>query len=262
MQDLSPRNPIVNQRLRALVRCLAGAQQRNEGPILAHLSALEAARTGLPALCSRAEGEMERFWARHFLAKHRPAVEDLEAFWYFENYKALWAAERVLLGDAPIDRLVFLGSGPLPLTAIMAAAEPFIEGIVCVDSDAIACALSRALIEAFELRRRITVHHIPAQSFPYRADDLVLCASLIQGKAELYECLFKRGVGRFLVRDVEGAYRFLYEPAPLPNPAQFEHRAKTPASAACINTTRLFEREAGLTGITFQQDAIDALQAF
>lgn len=262
MQDLSPRNPIVNQRLSALVSCLAAAQERDEGPFLACLPGLRAARTGLPALCGRAEGEMERFWAKHFLARRTVAFEDLEAFWYFDHYRALWISECALLGDTRIGRLIFLGSGPLPLTAILAAAEPFIGAILCVDSDGAACALSRALTQALGLERRIGIHHMSAQAFAYRSEDVVLCASLIQGKAELYERLFLRGVGRFLVRDAEGAYRFLYEPAPLPDPAQFEHRSKTLASAQRINTTRLFERQPMLGAcIGLQQDAVDVLQA-
>jgi hypothetical protein len=261
-QDLSPANPIVNDRLSGLVTCLTVAHARNEGSILLCMNELREARNGLPSLCGRAECEMERFWAGRLLAKPTLGLGHLEEFWYYENYKALWALERALLSNMPIGRLVFLGSGPLPLTAIMAAGEPFIGGIVCVDHDETACVLSGQLIQALGLGHRITVHHISAQAFAFEPDDLVLCASLIAGKAELYDCLFRKGVVRFLVRDAEGAYCYLYEPSPLPNPAQFEGTGKTIPTPQCINTTRLFQRLGEvLAGVFFQQDAVDALQA-
>jgi hypothetical protein len=226
------------------------------------MNELREARKGLPSLCGRAECEMERFWAERLLAKPALALRHLEEFWYYENYKALWTLERALLGNTPIRRLVFLGSGPLPLTAVMAAGEPLIGGIACVDHDETACRLSGQLIQALGLSHRITVHRSSAHAFAFEPDDLVICASLIAGKAELYERLFGRRVARFLVRDAEGAYCYLYEPSQLPNLAQFEGVAKTIPTPQCINTTWLFQRRRDvLASVFFQKNAVDALQA-
>jgi hypothetical protein len=261
-QDLSPHNPIVNDRLSGLVACLTAAHGRNEGNILACMNELREARKGLPSLCARAECEMERFWAERLLARPTLGLQNLKEFWYYESYKALWALERALLSNTPIGRLVFLGSGPLPLTAVMAAAEPLVGGIACVDNDEMACELSGRLMQALGFGQRITVHYISAQAFEFEPDDLVICASLIEGKAELYDCLFRWGVARFLVRDAEGAYCYLYEPSSLPNPAQFEGIAKTTPTPQCINTTWLFQRRRDvLASVFFQKNAVDALQA-
>src|SRR5262249_24551791 len=154
--------------------------------------------------------EMERFWVERLLARRRLTLKDLEEFWYYGNYEGLWALEQMLLGQDFIPRLVFLGSGPLPLTAVMAAFVQTIEKILCVDCDDAACELSSKLLQALGLESRVTIHRASAQSFDFSPHDLVICASLMEGKARLYDRLLRRGVAKFMVRDVEGAYRYLY----------------------------------------------------
>jgi hypothetical protein len=258
--DLSPKNPIVNERLSGLVRCLADAQCNDQGLLLGRLAELHELRQALPRLCGRAECEMEGFWARRFLAKASLVVRDLEEFWYYANYTALWTLERTLLGTLAGERLVFLGSGSLPLTAIMAAMERGTGKVACVDLDPVACELSSRLIGVLGLAHRMTVHLAAAQEYVYRPQDVVLCASLIQGKAELYERLFESGVETFLVRDAEGAYCFLYEPSPLPNPVRYQAVGHTIPTPTCINTTRLFQRLCQAGAEIMQEPAVDVLQ--
>lgn len=240
--DLSPRNPLVNELLGKLVTELSTAHNTVEGDEFSTLFAnLSLEYQALPAICATAECEMEKFWARKFL--HDPHPVQLNEFWYFQNYKALWELEKSLLGGyISAQRLVFLGAGSLPLSAILAAQEfPGIT-IDCVDFDPEACDLAQRLIAALNLETRIKVQCQQAQNYFFKANDLVLCASLIQGKEEVYECLYKANISQFLVRDAEGMYCFLYSPSPMPKNTQFQELGKTFPTPECINTTRLFRR--------------------
>lgn len=143
----------------------------------------------------------------------------------------------------------------------MAAREPAISSVECVDLDPAACDLSARLIRTLGLEHRIALHPMSAQEYGYWPEDLVLCASLIQGKAELYQLLFQKEVETFLVRDAEGAYCYLYEPSPLPDPAHYKALGQTIPTSKCINTTRLFRRRGGVSsGIVANKSAINTPQ--
>jgi hypothetical protein len=245
--DFSPENPVINSTLGGLVRTLCDWQTSADlaaidlDPDVAPLLA------DLPRLCACAECEMEKWWCRKILAQMQtetcPANRALAAFWYMDNYRELYAAERTLMTDAQHRKAVFLGSGALPLTAIlMAEADPE-ASIRCVDSDAIACDLSRELISALGLSARIEVICGSAQTYIPRADETVICASLLSGEG-IYEHLFAHGVKTLLVRDAEGLFRLLYKPAVLPQNGCYVERAKTRPCHTRINTSRLFERAA------------------
>ncbi|MFC2431651.1 MAG: nicotianamine synthase family protein, partial [Candidatus Saccharimonas sp.] len=71
--------------------------------------------------CSLSESEMEMYWSRRIASSARPQQE-LEKFWYIDNYRELVRREVGLLGGSGLvlsngSRMAMIGSGPLPLTA-------------------------------------------------------------------------------------------------------------------------------------------------
>ena len=71
--------------------------------------------------CSLSESEMEMYWSRRIASSARPQQE-LEKFWYIDNYRELVRREVGLLGGSGLSltdssRAAMIGSGPLPLTA-------------------------------------------------------------------------------------------------------------------------------------------------
>ena len=71
--------------------------------------------------CSLSESEMEMYWSRRIASSSRPQQE-LEKFWYIDNYRELVRREVGLLGGSGLllsedSRAAMIGSGPLPLTA-------------------------------------------------------------------------------------------------------------------------------------------------
>src|ERR1700741_4108058 len=117
--DLSPANEIVTDCLKSFVSFLSANHQKEWAASLPDASELADAGSHLPLLCAAAEREMEKWWCRRLLAGEVVSLPALRAFWYFENYRHLVEAELSLLGPAIGGRATFLGSGALPLSAIL-----------------------------------------------------------------------------------------------------------------------------------------------
>ncbi|PVZ11997.1 nicotianamine synthase family protein [Actinomycetospora cinnamomea] len=110
---------------------------------------LRARLPDLRARCAAGEYALERSWARRVLAAPDPAAA-LEEFPYLQNYRDLTRMEfHAVAGHAPAPprRALFVGSGPLPLSALLLARHGVAVDAVDVDRDAVAlgAALARAL---------------------------------------------------------------------------------------------------------------------
>src|SRR5690606_41432214 len=90
------------------------------------------------------------------------------------------------------------------------------------------------LKDQVEVRRMDALKYAPIQN------ELVICASLLQGREQVYRNLYNHD-GALIVRDSEGPYQYLYKAAELPMP-RFREIAKTTINAKRINTSRYFER--------------------
>lgn len=237
--DLSPNNDKVTTCLTDLVRTLTKCQSPELSKFILETPVLAAERAGLPDLCGRAECEMEKFWARKLAASPACSLAD---FWYFPEYTALCRAELGLFKKKTFSRISFLGAGALPLTAFMLAQQLPKTHITCVDFDAEACDLSAQLSRRIGMQDQVTVECMDARAYTPVDNELVICASLLEGKENLYTRLDKFACA-LIVRDAEGPYQYLYKPAELPKP-RFVERAKTTINAKRINTSRYYEQEA------------------
>lgn len=238
-EDLSPNNLSVNRQLGGLVATLRGWQESGFGSDLPEQEALAEVAAGLPKLCGAAECAMEKWWARRILQSKCAGVQAIEAFWYVENYRALCRAELALMAWAHPHRFAFLGSGALPMTAILLAqANPEVM-VRCIDCDADACELAERLVRRLGLSGRVAICEMQAETFAPLAEETVICASLLSA-GDLFPGLHRAGAVRLIVRDAEGVYRFCYRPAALPG-AGFVQRGRTALSAARINTSRYYE---------------------
>ena len=239
-EDLSPKNPEVNNCLGLLVATLRSWQAAGFGAELADHPDLADVAIGLPRLCAAAEVEMEKWWCRKILAAPCLGVQSLAAFWYLDEYRALYRSEMALLGAPRARRFAFLGSGALPVTAILLARGAPGVRVECIDCDDEACELAAQLVALLGLADCIEVTQGDALDHRPAAGETLICASLLHAPG-LYGHLSDVRAERLLVRDAEGAYRFCYRPAPLPDRG-FVERAKSPLSTRRINTSRYFER--------------------
>lgn len=121
-------------------------------------------------LCSDAESHLESHWTSRLLASapcpisswipfasRRPQPISLEPFVYLENYRALVKLEHGLLVavGAKVDQVLFIGSGPLPLSSLLLgrehlATQPGGAGwkITSVDSESTALRAGADLVAA------------------------------------------------------------------------------------------------------------------
>lgn len=236
--DLSPENAEVTQTLTHLVRTLTSCQSPRLSRYLMQTPELATERAQLPGLCGMAECEMEKFWARRLLTR---ADAHLSDFWYLAEYRELFMAEKGLFeGNRRFDNISFLGAGALPLTGFLLAGYFPQAKITCVDFDAEACDLSRALCRKIGLHGQVDVRQMDALDYRPQDGELVICASLLQGREQVYRNLENHDCA-LIVRDAEGAYQYLYKAAELPA-RRFREIAKTSVDSRRINTSRYYER--------------------
>ncbi len=103
---------------------------------------------GLRSLCSAGEIELERAWARRIIISRDPQRE-LREFPYFANYEQLTRLEHhAVLGvtDCALPRMLFVGAGPLPLTALLLATQHGHTDIDNIDIDSAATRLAERLV--------------------------------------------------------------------------------------------------------------------
>jgi nicotianamine synthase len=101
---------------------------------------------GLRQLCADGEFELERHWARRIVAADDPVAE-LARFPYHQNYVDLTRLEHhAVSGLVPhqVGRVLFVGSGPLPLTSMLLA-ERYGCTVDNLDREPDAVALGRTL---------------------------------------------------------------------------------------------------------------------
>lgn len=236
--DLSPNNPIVTHCSKKFVEFLIASYLENWASHLPDAPELASVATHLPLVCGLAEREMEKWWCRRFIACRDMSFNALTEFWYFDNYRSLVTAELSLLEPAAGTRVMFLGSGALPLTAILLTRLVPGLHVHCVDRDPEACALSSALIQRLGMEDHTKIIHSFAETVEFQPGDIVICASLLQAPT-LYDTLARSGVRTLITRDAEGLFRLCYKPASAP-PIRYCPSLRTTPCSSRINISRLF----------------------
>lgn len=102
----------------------------------------------LIARAMEAEGCMERYWAK-ILAADADVDATMRTFWYWDNYATLTKYELDSLtaaGCQSMDRVAFIGSGPLPLTSVLVGQKTRGE-VVLYDRDVEANMLAAAWVK-------------------------------------------------------------------------------------------------------------------
>jgi hypothetical protein len=111
------------------------------------------------------------------------------------------------------ERLLFIGSGPLPVSAILAH-EYLQVPVDCVDVNTSAVADSCRLLQRLHLSDDVRVIHADGRTIDARAYDAILIALLAKPKNEILAWLAgtARKDCRIVCRTSEGLRRLVYEP--------------------------------------------------
>ncbi len=119
----------------------------------------------LRKLSSLAEYEMELYWANKIL-NSKNATNELEKFWYYKNYEQLVDLEysNISCVNKKIRSALFVGGGPLPLTAILLCKK---YNLTCsvLEKDIDSYRIAVSLIEKLGLSKSITIINIDAESY-------------------------------------------------------------------------------------------------
>ena len=132
-------------------------------------------------LCSAGEYRLERFWAGR-IATADDADLELRSFPYLVNYRALVALEMGTVTGLlarPPNRACVLGSGPLPLTALLMAGR-LDCAVDAVDLEPEATGLARDVLHRLPGGDRVSPWQADAAAFDGTAGaDVVLLAALV-----------------------------------------------------------------------------------
>lgn len=111
----------------------------------------------------------------------------------------------------PVSPIVFVGSGPLPLSIIMIHLLGGVE-VVGLERDSAAYETSRSLIERMGLASKVTIKLADGAEFDYRPYGQVFVASLVRNKSSVLDRITRTSPGAIVaVRTAEGMKQLMYE---------------------------------------------------
>lgn len=181
LQDLEPSSE-VNLLLSRLVRLCVTIPDLHSDRVLTD-PAIRTLTPRLRQLCGQAEYLLERHWARSIVAANNPH-DRLAAFPYLRNYEQLTELELHMLAGLGCDlsglnRICFIGGGPLPLSALLLGQR--LHAVVdVVDRDREATALARDVSGRLGLSERLRTWTIDALDALAVSDcDVVILAALV-----------------------------------------------------------------------------------
>lgn len=130
-----------------------------------------------------------------------------------QRFRRLIAREVDLLGTSPTKRLLFIGSGPVPISAILFQ-ERIGARVDCIDADPMAVEQSRKLIARLGLSNHIHVHRTDGSAVDASQYDAVVIALLAKPKREILTQLAAstRPDCRIICRTSHGLRVLVYEP--------------------------------------------------
>lgn len=202
----------------------------------------------LQKICAHAEYELEMYWAKEIILGNRSILD----FPYYKNYKDLTRLEwSAIASCAEHDHhnVLFIGSGPLPMTAIVLAT---VHGISCtlVDNDLEAVEVSRKLIQTLGLEHMITVVCSDGDTFDRMSDFNMIYIAALAGqddasKEKIFAHVQKTASAHchILARSSWGRRQLLYPPLPKQIYSFFKPLMEISPYNEIVNSVVIFKNE-------------------
>jgi hypothetical protein len=214
--DLSPANSRVTEMIGRLVHRIRLPYLSEEVHAVLSNPSIQHLHRNLLAKLSKAEYEAELFDSRHLCKTDGFDLSIITQLSTWSIYETLVGQELQLLhklsprmaSEAPI---VFVGSGPLPLSAIMLHLYGNVE-VICLEIDSAACEASRELLQRIGLGDKLVVKQINGADFDYAPYRKVFVASLVTNKLPVLEQIRRTSREALVaVRTAEGMRQLMYE---------------------------------------------------
>lgn len=214
--DLSPQ-PKVNALFSELVELILQIPE-DQADALIQDPGIAALTPSFRALASEGESLLEKHWAT-ICGASEDAWKVLEDFPYYKQYKELAQYEYESMKASGVDvsrKIAYIGSGPLPLTAILWAKEYGMH-IDAFDCDAQACSVSSALIHTLGLSEQVLVQHANVYDLTIFSEYTAVCVAALVGDTEEEKVSVVRHIvscgtpgTSICVRSVEGLGALVY----------------------------------------------------
>jgi|GEM_PF-458381 GNAT superfamily N-acetyltransferase len=155
------------------------------------------------------ETELEARFAHRVIRGEVPVSDYL----LYDRFETLLQRELALVRNGPPERILFIGSGPLPVSAIHMHYQTG-SPVDCVDRDAGAVEISRQVIEKCGLGDSVRVFCDQGERYDVGEYDLILVALLAKPKKNILRNLRKRSKldARILCRTSLQLRTLVYEP--------------------------------------------------
>lgn len=202
----------------------------------------------LQKICAYAEYELEMYWAQQIIA----GTEQITDFPYCKNYKDLTRLEwNAVASCAEHDhhKVLFIGSGPLPMTAIMLALNHGVSSTL-VDNDQKAVDISQAIIKTLGLDHMIEIVCADGKSFKNYKDFNVIFVAALAGqnasqKIDIFTHIKEAASAHchVLARSSWGRRQLLYPPLPKKVWALFKPLLEISPYNEIVNSVVIFKNE-------------------
>ncbi|MHA7963921.1 nicotianamine synthase family protein [Paenibacillus sp. CAU 1782] len=217
-EDLTPANKAVGTAIKRLSLLLQSDYSPHEVNAVLRDSYMVDHQALLREKLARAEFELELADSRHFSRSTDFLQQQFERLPYWGIYKSLVAAELAALspyfdhaGHRAELPIVFVGSGPMPLTSIILHQCCGAE-IICLDNDLAAYESSCFLLNQAGLSHSVKVALGKGEEFHYSPFSIIVVASMVRNKSAVLARIRETSRNPIVaIRTAEGMRQIRYE---------------------------------------------------
>lgn len=216
--DLSPANQMVTSMIRHLSLQLRSHYLPEEVQAVLSNEYIRTNRQKLQDKLSEAEFLAELGDSRHLCKSEDFVFDILKMMPTWNIYMALVSKElsifrRLIRQDDQAEKspIVFVGSGPMPLSPIILHLFGDVD-VICLEIDSLAYEASCTLLERIGLEEKVTVILKNGSEFDYSAYNRIFMASLVKNKLAVLEQISRTSQNPLVaVRTAEGMKQIMYE---------------------------------------------------
>lgn len=216
--DLSPANQLVTNMIRRLSLQLRSHYLPEEVQAVLSNEYIRMNQRNLQDKLSEAEFLVELGDSLHISKSEDSVLDNIRRLSYWNIYMALVSEELSTLrritradGQKEKSRIVFVGSGPMPLSPIILHLIGDVE-VLCLEIDPVAYDSSCFLLERMGLGNKVTVVLENGSDFDYSSYSRVFVASLVRDKLGVLNQIKRTSPDSLVaVRTAEGMKRIMYE---------------------------------------------------
>ncbi|WP_339203141.1 nicotianamine synthase family protein [Paenibacillus sp. FSL K6-3182] len=216
--DLSPANQLVANMIRRLSLQLRSHYLPEEVQAVLSNEYIRMNQRNLQDKLSEAEFLVELGDSLHISKSEDSVLDNIRRLSYWNIYMALVSEELSTLrritradGQKVKSRIVFVGSGPMPLSPIILHLIGDVE-VLCLEIDPVAYDASCFLLKRMGLGNKVTVVLENGSDFDYSSYSRVFVASLVRDKLGVLNQIKRTSPDSLVaVRTAEGMKRIMYE---------------------------------------------------